>query len=88
MPTITTTVTTDWGGVEVRWYLGDDPEALLATATKAAVWIADDVPAHLPVLVDLTHQSLNAHPASVAWIRAMATAKLEGGRLVGRARFA
>jgi hypothetical protein len=88
MPTIATTVTTDWGGVEVRWYLGDDPQALLATATKTTVWIADDVPVHLPVLVDLTHQSLVAGGASAQQIRAMATARMEGGLLVGRARFA
>lgn len=88
MSTIATTVTTDWGGTEVRWYRDLDPDALLATATKTAVWIADDAPTHLPVLVRLTHQSLQAGGASAQRIREMGTARMEGGRLVGRFRFA
>lgn len=88
MSTIATTVTTDWGGTEVRWYRDLDVDALLATATKASAWIADDAPAHLPVLVRLTHQSLQAGGASAQRIREMGTARMEGRELVGRFRFA
>jgi hypothetical protein len=88
MSTIHTTVTTTWGGVEVRWYLDNDPSRAVATATKTAMSCDEDVPASLPVLVRLTHQCLNDGPASVRRIREMATDRLEGGRLVGRARFA